>query len=111
MKTLLVALLAIAPMTALAEGGERFPEYYPPSNEAPRGCVEGQKELFIETDETSGNDVRVWRVCHNGSFYKATAPVRHRGCKEGSKEIFIETDLTSGNDIRVIKTCRNGVWK
>lgn len=111
MKTLFVALLAVAPLTALAEGGERWPDRYEPSYSAPRGCVEGKKELFIETDETSGNDVRVWRVCHNGAFYRASAPVRHVGCAEGQKEIFIENDATNGRDVRVLKVCKNGKFQ
>lgn len=108
MKALFALMIALAPATALAEGGERFPEYYEPSREAPRACVEGKTELFLEYGGSV--DKKVWRTCRNGAFVPAAAPVLIRTCKEGKQEILLETDATSGRDLRVIKTCRNGKW-
>lgn len=115
MKTLL-ALLALTPAvaflafgeSALAEGSERWPDYYAPSHTSPRGCTEGRTELFLEYGGSV--DKRVWRTCKNGAFVAAPAPVVRKGCKEGAQELFIETDATNGRDVRVVKTCTRGVW-
>jgi hypothetical protein len=113
MKKLLFVLIALAPLAALANDcgdGSCWPSTYPSQDGGRTACKDGTVERFIETDATSGNNVYVTRVCHDGAFYRTEGEVRHAGCREGQREVFIESN-GGQNDIRVVKVCHNGVFR
>ena len=102
----LLALALIVPAAAVAYDGE-FPEYYPPTTEAPRGCIEGKVEIFLEGAEQT---TPVYYVCKNGAFRpvhgKAVKAVtKHMGCREGQTEVWSEGVENSGP---VTYVCKKG---
>ena len=104
----LLAVALVAPAVSFA-GTDEFPSYYPPTTEAPRGCIEGKVEIFLEGNEQM---VPVYYVCKNGSFKpvhgKALKPVKPRGCREGQMEIFLETGADGESTQHNRYVCRNG---
>ena len=80
---------------------------------APRGCVEGQRAVFSERDNSNDKTITIVRTCQNGSYYDLSDYIYNpkSRCVEGRKELWQERDNATDRNVYRRVICTNGKWK